>query len=154
MIKTLQPSFLIFLLAAVLAGCGDDDNGALFNLSVQAGSQYDATAYTPVAANASLAGLWLMVGQYDYQNDDPPASGQGRELFRASLRVNTLPSGFPGGANELSFEDCYSGASGQTASVQNGTPFELQIQGGVLQLTADGNMMSGRFIRDLSSGQF
>lgn len=133
-------------------GCGNDDGGdddtAVIELDVVTGSAFDAGAYKAAAAADSLTGLWLMVGSYDYRVDDSAVRGAGRELFRASVRIQDDAG--------LTFASCYSGTPPQTPRRQSDGSFEIELSGAVARFApnADNNRMTGSFVGNAANIDF
>ncbi len=143
-------ALVISLLLAPGCGNGDggDDDTAVIELDVVTGSAFDAGAYKAAAAADSLTGLWLMVGNYDYLVDDSAVRGAGRELFRASVRIQD-------GAG-LTFTSCYSGTPPQTPRRQSDGSFEIELSGAVARFApnADNNRMTGLFVSNAANIDF
>lgn len=130
-------------------GCNDgDDDQAVLVLEPEDGSVFDANAYSAVAAANSLAGLWLLIGNYDYIIDDKAVRGAGRELVRASVRIEDSSS--------LTFTSCYTGTPVQTPQRQADGSFQVALSGGIASLTpnADNNRLIGSFVGNSGSIDF
>lgn len=132
----------LLLVGVLLApGCndGDDDDDVVLELDPVAGGVYDPDAYSAAAAADSLTGLWLLVANYDYIIDDRAVSGAGRELARASVRIED--------EGEFKFTSCYTGTPTQTPQRQANGSFVVELSGGVVSLTPniDNNLLTGSF---------
>ena len=143
---------IALLLAGMLLalGCndGDDDDEAVLELDPVAGGVYDPNAYSAAAAADSLTGLWLLVANYDYIIDDLAVRGAGRELARASVRIED--------EGEFKFTSCYTGTPTQTPQRRADGSFAVELSGGVVGLTpnADNNVLTGSFIGNAGTIDF
>ena len=131
-------------------GCndGDDDGEAVLELDAVAGGVFDPDAYSATAAADSLTGLWLLVANYDYIIDDRAVRGAGRELARASVRIEDN--------GELTFTSCYTGTPAQTPQRQSDGSFQVELSGGVASLTpnVDNNRLTGSFVGNAGNINF
>ncbi|MGI9292463.1 MAG: hypothetical protein ACR2PS_00650 [Pseudomonadales bacterium] len=141
---------LLLVGLSITLGCddGDDNDEVVLELDPESGGAFDVDAYSATAAADSLTGLWLLVGNYDYLVDDSAVRGAGRELVRASVRIQD--------GDQLTFTSCYAGTPPQTPQRQADGSFTIELSGGVASLApnADNNRLTGSFVSNAGSIDF
>lgn len=151
-IKHYMRGIAVALLLAGLSitpGCNDgDDDDVVLELDPASGGVFDADAYSATAAADTVTGLWLLVGNYDYLIDDSAVRGAGRELVRASVRIQD--------SDQLTFTSCYTGTPAQTPLRQADGSFRVELLGGIASFApnADNNRMNGSFVGNAGSIDF
>ncbi|MGI9286440.1 MAG: hypothetical protein ACR2P1_13710 [Pseudomonadales bacterium] len=142
---------LLLASLSLTLGCNDgddDDDEVVLELDPASGGVFDVDAYSAAAAANSLTGLWLLVGNYDYLVEDSAVRGAGRELVRASVRIQD--------SDQLTITSCYTGTPAQTPQRQTDGSFKIDLSGGVASLAAnaDNNRLSGSFVSNAGSIDF